>query len=309
MKLWGLLCMTVNYELLITGVQPYFSARFADYITKLPVCPLDYLLNLLTCVQEIWCKRAKEGNHNFLNVNILRARIKTFQTVTSEVVNTFSVETWCYDDWKLILGKICNICHFDSGKWSNNLVTHKFSLTFSFMVTTHGNFRAEFPKFSKNADRKSVLHLHKQYMQQCNWYSCHMFRQLHRHNQEVQHTSLFRLCLSITQLHKYVYVHSKDRLRSPHAAARTQTMLQKFGLERFEHLACSPDLAPSDFYMFPKLKEFLGGRSFKSCEELKDAIKEGLNGLAAEVYVEGVQKLVTGWQVPECWWLLCGNIT
>jgi hypothetical protein len=52
-------------------------------------------------------------------------------------------------------------------------------------------------------------------------------------------------------------------------------------------------LAPSNFQLFPKLKEFLGGRRFKSDEELKDALKEWLNGLAAAVYDEGIQKLVT----------------
>jgi hypothetical protein len=41
------------------------------------------------------------------------------------------------------------------------------------------------------------------------------------------------------------------------------------------------------------LKEFLGGRRFKSDEEVNDAVKEWLNGLAAEVYDEGIQKLVT----------------
>jgi histone-lysine N-methyltransferase SETMAR len=70
-------------------------------------------------------------------------------------------------------------------------------------------------------------------------------------------------------------------------------MLQEFGLEVFEHPAYSPDLAPSDFHLFPKLKEFLGGRRFKGDEEVNDAVKEWLNGLAAEVYEEGIQKLVT----------------
>jgi histone-lysine N-methyltransferase SETMAR len=77
-----------------------------------------------------------------------------------------------------------------------------------------------------------------------------------------------------------------------HAAARTQAMLQEFGWEVYEHPAYSPDLAPSDFHLFPKLKEFLGGRSFES-DEVKDAVKKWLNGLAAEVYDEGVQKLFT----------------
>jgi histone-lysine N-methyltransferase SETMAR len=78
-----------------------------------------------------------------------------------------------------------------------------------------------------------------------------------------------------------------------HAAARTQAMLQEFGWEVFEHTAYSPDLAPSNFHLFRKLKEFLGGRRFRSDEEVQDAVKEWLNGLAAEIYDEGIQKLVT----------------
>jgi hypothetical protein len=45
--------------------------------------------------------------------------------------------------------------------------------------------------------------------------------------------------------------------------------------------------------LFPKLKAFLGGRRFKSDEEVKDAVKEWLHGLAAEVYDEVIRKLVT----------------
>jgi hypothetical protein len=75
----------------------------------------------------------------------------------------------------------------------------------------------------------------------------------------------------------------------PHAAASTQAMLQEFGWEVFEHPAYSPDFAPSDFHLFPKLKEFLGSRRFRSDEGVKDYVKEWLNGLAAEVYDEGIK--------------------
>jgi hypothetical protein len=64
-------------------------------------------------------------------------------------------------------------------------------------------------------------------------------------------------------------------------------------LQEFEHPVHSPDLDPSDFLLFPKLKEFLGSRRYKSDETVKDAVKEWLNGLAAEVYDEDTQKLVT----------------
>jgi len=57
----------------------------------------------------------------------------------------------------------------------------------------------------------------------------------------------------------------------------------------------SPDLALSDFRLFSILKEFLGGIRFKSDEEVKDDVKKWLSGLAAVVYDEGIQKLVTGY--------------
>jgi hypothetical protein len=49
------------------------------------------------------------------------------------------------------------------------------------------------------------------------------------------------------------------------------------------------------------LKEFLGGRRFTS-EEVKGAVKAWLNGLTAEVYDAGVQKLATGCDK----WLIVG---
>ncbi|GBN20706.1 hypothetical protein AVEN_264480-1 [Araneus ventricosus] len=39
----------------------------------------------------------------------------------------------------------------------------------------------------------------------------------------------------------------------------------------FDHLPYSPDLSPSDFHLFFKLKEFLGGKRFGSYEELENA--------------------------------------
>jgi len=60
-----------------------------------------------------------------------------------------------------------------------------------------------------------------------------------------------------------------------------------------QHPAYGPDLASSDFHLLPTMKVYLVGRCFSSNEEVKDAIKEWLSGLAAEVYDERIQKLVT----------------
>jgi histone-lysine N-methyltransferase SETMAR len=62
----------------------------------------------------------------------------------------------------------------------------------------------------------------------------------------------------------------------PHAAARTQAMFQEFGWKVFNYPAYSPDLAASDFHLFPKFKKFLDDRRLKSDEEVKDAVKEWL---------------------------------
>ena len=39
----------------------------------------------------------------------------------------------------------------------------------------------------------------------------------------------------------------------------------------------SPDLAPCDFFLFPKLKRPMKGRSYATIEEIKAASKEELN--------------------------------
>ena len=67
----------------------------------------------------------------------------------------------------------------------------------------------------------------------------------------------------------------------PHTAVRKQAVLSEFGWEVFKYPVSSPDLAISDFPLCPTPREFLSGRRFKSDEEVKEAVKEWLNGLAA----------------------------
>ncbi|GBM58712.1 hypothetical protein AVEN_153324-1 [Araneus ventricosus] len=58
----------------------------------------------------------------------------------------------------------------------------------------------------------------------------------------------------------------------------------------------SPDLAPSDFHLFLKLKEFLGGKCFGSDEELENAVNTCFNERAAEEYNMGILKLVVRYE-------------
>jgi len=58
--------------------------------------------------------------------------------------------------------------------------------------------------------------------------------------------------------------------------------LRDLHYELLEHPPYSPDLAPSDFYLFPKCKLFLAGQRFSSNQEAIAAVegfyKEPLQG-------------------------------
>ncbi|KAJ4433766.1 hypothetical protein ANN_16078 [Periplaneta americana] len=86
-----------------------------------------------------------------------------------------------------------------------------------------------------------------------------------------------------------VLLHDNARL---HTAASTRELLDQFGWEIFDHPPYSPDLALSDFRLFTKLKDFLGGTRFGSDEDLKKTVNTWLNELAAEEYNTGILKLV-----------------
>lgn len=58
------------------------------------------------------------------------------------------------------------------------------------------------------------------------------------------------------------------------------------------HPPYSPDLAPSDFHLFPELKKNLGGTQFKTDEEVQNAVVSFLRGQAAEFYDSGLKKWV-----------------
>jgi histone-lysine N-methyltransferase SETMAR len=66
----------------------------------------------------------------------------------------------------------------------------------------------------------------------------------------------------------------------------------KTGWENLDHPQYSPDLAPSDFHLFSKMKEFLGSKRMATDEEMKETVKDWLNGLAADFHDEGIIKLV-----------------
>jgi histone-lysine N-methyltransferase SETMAR len=65
--------------------------------------------------------------------------------------------------------------------------------------------------------------------------------------------------------------------------------------ELLEHPPYSPDLAPSDFYLFPKLKLFLAGQHFSSNQEAPAAVEGYFADLTKKIYRDGIMALEHRW--------------
>ncbi len=78
----------------------------------------------------------------------------------------------------------------------------------------------------------------------------------------------------------------------PHTARETCALVEKFKWVTLPHPAYSPDLAPSDYHLFRKLKTDLGGVKFETEEELKNYVVEYFKKLDEKFYEEGFSKLI-----------------
>jgi histone-lysine N-methyltransferase SETMAR len=55
-------------------------------------------------------------------------------------------------------------------------------------------------------------------------------------------------------------------------SAKSQAAIQQCGFQQLNHPPYSPDLAPSDYFLFQVMKKFLWGKRFSSDEEVKEAV-------------------------------------
>jgi hypothetical protein len=71
--------------------------------------------------------------------------------------------------------------------------------------------------------------------------------------------------------------------------------LRDLHYELLEHPLCSPDLAPSDFCLFPKLKLFLADQRFSSNQEAIAAVGRYFADLTKNHYRDGIMALEHRW--------------
>ena len=71
--------------------------------------------------------------------------------------------------------------------------------------------------------------------------------------------------------------------------------VERNGYELIPHPAYSPDLAPSDFFLFPNLKKDIRGLHFHSDEEVLTAVEAWVNGKDPDFFSSGLMALEHRW--------------
>jgi len=79
------------------------------------------------------------------------------------------------------------------------------------------------------------------------------------------------------------------------APSPNETIIKQFLAQRkvtvHDRPPYSPDLAPADYFLFPKVKSHLKGRHFDSISDIQKAVTSTLNTIAKDDFHKGIQTL------------------
>jgi [histone H3]-lysine36 N-dimethyltransferase SETMAR len=89
------------------------------------------------------------------------------------------------------------------------------------------------------------------------------------------------------------FLHDNAR---PHIARPVKFKLARFNWTVLPHPPYSPDLAPSDYWLFGDMQRYLEGRDFNNDNWVKVALMEYFKSRAAEFWRDGIHKLPQRWQ-------------
>jgi histone-lysine N-methyltransferase SETMAR len=87
--------------------------------------------------------------------------------------------------------------------------------------------------------------------------------------------------------------HDNARL---HTAGLVQSVIEKTGAEVLPHPPYSLDLAPCDFFLFPRLKKILKGKRFEFDEELQKATAAALRSITNNGFQEAYEAWIKRWK-------------
>ena len=92
------------------------------------------------------------------------------------------------------------------------------------------------------------------------------------------------------------FVIQHDNAR-PHTSRQTQCASQQLELPTIPHPPYIPDLASSDFFLFPLLMKHLKGNHYETDAEVEVDVRSWCRSQTPEFFTDGRQKLVQRWRL------------
>lgn len=83
----------------------------------------------------------------------------------------------------------------------------------------------------------------------------------------------------------------------PHTSKVTQQKIRELGYEVLPHPAYSPDISPSDYYLFRSMQHFLKGKTFVNNDEVKSSLQSFFDEKSPKFFADGIQSLLKRWQM------------
>lgn len=82
----------------------------------------------------------------------------------------------------------------------------------------------------------------------------------------------------------------------PHTARQTRQKIDDMDWELLEHPPYSPDISPSDYYLFRSLEHWLRGKKFTTIEEMQESLTKFFESKDRNWYRRGIYQLEEQWQ-------------
>ena len=81
-----------------------------------------------------------------------------------------------------------------------------------------------------------------------------------------------------------------------HKSLVAMSAVHDCGFELIDHPPYSPDLAPSDYFLFPNLKKHLAGKRYDSDDDVISAVEDFFEGQEENFYATGIRALQHRWK-------------
>jgi len=118
--------------------------------------------------------------------------------------------------------------------------------------------------------------------------------QIYWHQIDEIHLKLWKYHPALVNRKGPILLHDKTR---PLVAQLILQKVYQFGYEIFSHPPYSPDLSPTDYYVFKNLDNFLTNKHFRNQVDSKNAFNDFITSRTPEFYVTGINKLVSRWSM------------